>query len=121
MFRLPEDEIAKVKRQGGPDFEPMAGHLVGGHVVVSGDWRDKPPAALIKRALEHTLTRRRAAAAVVRMSNRLGARDRRSLSKVLGFTDYVKEPARAKGRACGRGAGCVDVLATNSSMPPSFV
>jgi len=52
MVRLPEDEIVKVKKQGGRDFEPMAGHKMGGYVVVPGDWRAKPPTALIKRALE---------------------------------------------------------------------
>ena len=54
MVRLPEDEIAKVKKQGGRDFEPMPGHKMGGYVIVPGDWRAKPPAALIKRALEVT-------------------------------------------------------------------
>src|SRR6266571_3896606 len=54
MVRLPADEIAKVKKQGGRDFEPMAGHKMGGYVVVPGDWRVKPPTALIKRALEET-------------------------------------------------------------------
>jgi len=54
MVRLPEDEIATVKKQGGRDFEPMAGHKMSGYVVVPGDWRAKPPTALIKRALEVT-------------------------------------------------------------------
>ena len=55
ILRLPEDEIAKVKKQGGRDFEPMAGHKMGGYVVYGGgDWRAKPPHALIKRALEET-------------------------------------------------------------------
>lgn len=54
MVRLPEDEIAKVKKLGGRDFEPMPGHKMGGYVIVPGDWRAKPPAALIKRALEVT-------------------------------------------------------------------
>ena len=44
MVRLPEDEIAKVKKQGGRDFEPMAGHKMSGYVIVPGDWRAKPPA-----------------------------------------------------------------------------
>jgi TfoX/Sxy family transcriptional regulator of competence genes len=52
MVRLPEAEIATVKKQGGRDFEPMAGHKMGGYVIVPGDWRAKPPTALIKRALE---------------------------------------------------------------------
>ena len=54
ILRLPEDEIAKLKRQGGRDFEPMAGHKMGGYVVFAGEWRTRPPSALIKRALEET-------------------------------------------------------------------
>jgi TfoX/Sxy family transcriptional regulator of competence genes len=54
VVRLPADEIAKVKKQGGRDFEPMAGHKMGGYVIVPGDWRAKPPTALIKQALETT-------------------------------------------------------------------
>jgi TfoX/Sxy family transcriptional regulator of competence genes len=56
MVRLPEPEIAKVKQQGGRDFEPMAGHKMGGYVMVPGDWRAKPASAsaLIKRALAVT-------------------------------------------------------------------
>ena len=52
MVRLPQDEIAKVKTQGGRDFEPMPGHKMGGYVIVPGDWRAKPPASLVKHALE---------------------------------------------------------------------
>src|SRR5207302_6189061 len=52
VLRLPADEIEKVKKQGGRDFEPVAGHKMGGYVVVPGNWQAKPPAALIKRALE---------------------------------------------------------------------
>ena len=54
FVRLPEAEIAKVKKQGGRDFEPVAGHKMSGYVIVPGDWRAKPPQALIKRALEET-------------------------------------------------------------------
>ncbi len=55
MVRLPETEIAALKKQGGRDFEPVAGHKMGGYVVVPGDWRAKPaPAlALISKALAH--------------------------------------------------------------------
>ena len=55
VVRLPEAEIAAVKKQGGRDFEPMAGHKMGGYVIVPGDWRAKPaPAvALVERALAH--------------------------------------------------------------------
>jgi TfoX/Sxy family transcriptional regulator of competence genes len=52
MLRLPEGEIETVKKQGGRDFEPMAGHKMGGYVIVPGNWRSKPPTALLKRALE---------------------------------------------------------------------
>lgn len=54
VVRLPEEEIAKVKKQGGRDFEPVAGHKMGGYVMVPSGWRARPPAALIKRALEET-------------------------------------------------------------------
>jgi TfoX/Sxy family transcriptional regulator of competence genes len=54
MLRLPADEIENIKKQGGRDFEPVAGHKMGGYVVVPGNWRAKPPTALIKRALEET-------------------------------------------------------------------
>ena len=55
MVRLPEAEIAAVKKKGGRDFEPMAGHKMGGYVVVPGDWRAKPAPAveLMKKALAH--------------------------------------------------------------------
>src|SRR5439155_5103820 len=43
FVRLPEDKIAVVKKQGGQDFEPMAGHKTGGYVIVPGDWRAKQP------------------------------------------------------------------------------
>lgn len=52
ILRLSDDEIARVKKQGGRDFEPMAGHRMGGYVVYAGEWKSKPPSALIKRALE---------------------------------------------------------------------
>jgi TfoX/Sxy family transcriptional regulator of competence genes len=54
MVRLPEEEITAVKKQGGRDFEPIAGHKMGGYVIVPGDWRAKPPHTLIKKALAHT-------------------------------------------------------------------
>src|SRR5258708_27513179 len=43
MVRLPDAEIAAVKKQGGRDFEPMAGHKMGCYVVVPGHWRRQPP------------------------------------------------------------------------------
>src|SRR5436305_11343521 len=54
VVRLPAAEIALVKEKGGRDFEPMAGHKMGGYVMLPGDWRATPPTALIKRALEET-------------------------------------------------------------------
>jgi TfoX/Sxy family transcriptional regulator of competence genes len=56
VVRLPEAEIAKVKMEGGRDFEPMAGHKMSGYVMVPSSWRSKPApsAALIKRALAVT-------------------------------------------------------------------
>ena len=57
FVRLPEPEIAVVKKQGGRDFEPMAGHAMRGYVIVPGNWHSKPDpvVVLINRAL--TLTR----------------------------------------------------------------
>lgn len=56
VVRLPEPEIAKVKQQGGRDFEPMAGHKMGGYVMLPPGWRDRSAATstLIKRALAVT-------------------------------------------------------------------
>lgn len=54
FVRLPEPEIEAVKKQGGRDFEPVAGHKMGGYVIVPGNWRARPPSALIKRALDVT-------------------------------------------------------------------
>lgn len=50
--KLPETEIAKVKAKGGRDFEPMAGHKMGGYVIVPGDWRAASGKTLVRRALE---------------------------------------------------------------------
>jgi TfoX/Sxy family transcriptional regulator of competence genes len=56
FVRLPDPEIAAVKKSGGRDFEPMAGHAMKGYVVVPAAWRTKPEPAvvLIKRALMMT-------------------------------------------------------------------
>ncbi len=53
FVRLPEPEIAVVKKQGGRDFEPMAGHAMRGYVIVPSTWRTKPAPAsiLVKRSL----------------------------------------------------------------------
>jgi len=56
FVRLPDDESAVVKKQGGRDFEPMVGHAMKGYVVVPATWRAKPAPAvtLIKRSLALT-------------------------------------------------------------------
>ena len=56
FVRLPEEESARVKSQGGRDFEPMAGRAMRGYVTVPSGWRTKTTAtaALITRALELT-------------------------------------------------------------------
>jgi TfoX/Sxy family transcriptional regulator of competence genes len=53
FVRLPEPEIAAVKKQGGRDFEPMAGHAMRGYVIVPSTWRTKPAPAsiLVQRSL----------------------------------------------------------------------
>ena len=58
VVRLPDAEIQAVKKQGGRDFEPVAGHKMTGYVMVPGAWRTKPApaAALVKRALAVTRT-----------------------------------------------------------------
>ncbi len=58
MFvRLPDAEAEKVIKQGGKWFEPMAGHRMGGYVMVAADWQKTPGTVkpLVNRAL--TLTR----------------------------------------------------------------
>jgi TfoX/Sxy family transcriptional regulator of competence genes len=56
FVRLPDDESAQVRKQGGRNFEPMPGHAMKGYVVVPATWRSKPEPAvvLIKRSLELT-------------------------------------------------------------------
>jgi TfoX/Sxy family transcriptional regulator of competence genes len=56
FVRLPDDESAQVRKQGGRDFEPMPGRAMKGYVTVPGTWRSKPDAVVvwIKRSLELT-------------------------------------------------------------------
>jgi TfoX/Sxy family transcriptional regulator of competence genes len=56
FVRLPEDESAKVRKQGGRDFAPMAGRPMKGYVTVPVTWRTKPAAVKgwIVTALEVT-------------------------------------------------------------------
>lgn len=56
FVRLSEDESAKIRKQGGHDFAPMAGRPMKGYVTVPSTWRSKPEPvkAWIKLALEQT-------------------------------------------------------------------
>jgi TfoX/Sxy family transcriptional regulator of competence genes len=58
LVRLPEPEIAAVKKQGGRDFEPMPGRVMRGYVILPKTWRTEPDPAvvLIKRSLALTRT-----------------------------------------------------------------
>jgi TfoX/Sxy family transcriptional regulator of competence genes len=54
MFvRLPDVEAHKVIDKGGRYFEPVAGHRMGGYVMVPGDWQKRPDSVkpLLGRAL----------------------------------------------------------------------
>lgn len=42
FVRLPDPESAPIRKQGGRDFEPMAGHAMKGYVTVPSTWRSKP-------------------------------------------------------------------------------
>jgi TfoX/Sxy family transcriptional regulator of competence genes len=55
LVRLPEPDVAALKKQGGKDFSPMPGRIgMAGYVMVPGGWRAKPATGLIKKALAHT-------------------------------------------------------------------
>src|SRR3984893_8382145 len=45
FVRLPDEQAAPIRKQGGRDFEPMPGHAMKGYVVVPMTWRSKPAAA----------------------------------------------------------------------------
>jgi TfoX/Sxy family transcriptional regulator of competence genes len=44
FVRLPDDQAAPIRKQGGRDFEPMAGRAMKGYVTVPDNWRSKPAA-----------------------------------------------------------------------------
>jgi TfoX/Sxy family transcriptional regulator of competence genes len=44
FVRLPDEQTAPIRKQGGRDFEPMPGHAMKGYVTVPGTWRTKPAA-----------------------------------------------------------------------------
>jgi len=41
FVRLPDDQSAPIRKQGGRDFEPMPGHAMRGYVTVPNTWRTK--------------------------------------------------------------------------------
>jgi TfoX/Sxy family transcriptional regulator of competence genes len=44
FVRLPDDQAAPIRKQGGRDFEPVAGHAMKGYVMVPATWSSKPAA-----------------------------------------------------------------------------
>lgn len=58
FVRLPDDQSAPIRKQGGRDFEPMAGHAMKGYVVVPGSWRAKPAEAARWIAMSLTFARK---------------------------------------------------------------
>ena len=42
FVRLPDEQSASIRKQGGRDFEPMPGHAMSGYVTVPTTWRSKP-------------------------------------------------------------------------------
>jgi len=56
FVRLPDSEAEAVIKKGGRWFEPVAGHRMGGYVMVWTDWQKKPDTVkpLIARALALT-------------------------------------------------------------------
>ncbi|HEY8738417.1 MAG TPA: TfoX/Sxy family protein [Candidatus Dormibacteraeota bacterium] len=57
FVRLPDVERAKVKQQGGKDFEPMPGRAMTGYVCVAATWRAGPAPARAAIAQALTWTR----------------------------------------------------------------
>ena len=57
FVRLPDDEAAPIKKQGGRPFEPMAGRAMTGYVVVPSSWQKKPEAVRVWIGRALTLTR----------------------------------------------------------------
>ncbi len=44
FVRLPDDQAAPIRKQGGRDFEPVPGHAMKGYVMVPATWSSKPAA-----------------------------------------------------------------------------
>ena len=57
FVRLPDEEAAQVKRQGGRPFEPMPGHAMSGYVMVSATWQKNSDSARVWVVRALALTR----------------------------------------------------------------
>ncbi len=44
FVRLPDDQAAPIRKQGGRNFEPVPGHAMKGYVMVPTNWSAKPAA-----------------------------------------------------------------------------
>jgi TfoX/Sxy family transcriptional regulator of competence genes len=53
FVRLPDEQSAPIRKQGGRDFEPMAGHAMKGYVTVPSTWPTQ--AAATKRWIAASL------------------------------------------------------------------
>src|SRR5919204_1577374 len=45
FVRVSEEDQAKIRKQGGKPFEPMAGRAMSGYVIVPTGWQKKPEAS----------------------------------------------------------------------------
>lgn len=45
FVRVSDEEQAKIRKQGGKPFEPMAGRAMTGYVIVPSGWQKKPDAS----------------------------------------------------------------------------
>lgn len=45
FVRVSDEDQAKIRKQGGKPFEPMAGRAMSGYVIVPSGWEKKPEAA----------------------------------------------------------------------------
>jgi TfoX/Sxy family transcriptional regulator of competence genes len=45
FVRVSDEEQARIRKQGGKPFEPMAGRAMAGYVLVPPGWQKKPDAA----------------------------------------------------------------------------
>ena len=45
FVRLPDEQSAPIRKQGGRDFEPMPGHAMKGYVTVPSTWRSQTAAS----------------------------------------------------------------------------